>query len=234
MFSQTEEEDKESGPLAIYDHGGEDNPWPIMVGVVVGEVGKGILMTTKPHIDLQSKAGLSLHGRYGLGTIQASMVALACIRSMWEHWVQLILEGKSGTDKDLARKRAFSSHIILDVLTAGQKVGGCSSSPGICLSLLSMIFGVKFRQDTVVTGDLSASGLILDIGSPGDKADIVAKGGKERLVLPLGSKLKVEKEREGDSRLGDRVALLGVLTIWEALDETIQVNGSVSKLILNR
>ena len=222
--------DPESGPLAIYYTNG-GNRLPITVGVLADQAGKGFLMTVMPHIDLRNKPGLSLHGRSTQGTWYSSVVALGCIRGLWDHWVNAVYKDKSDSEKDDAKKRAFSSRIILDIQTAGDAVYGTSLAAGMVLSLVSMIFGVKFRQDTVITGELSPSGFIWNIGSPGDKADVVAKGGKERLVLPVQAKELVEKERgerkssaDGESRVGDNVVLIGIVDIWRALSETIDMD----------
>ena len=68
------------------------------------------------------------------------------------------------------------------------------------------------------------------IGLEDSKADITARAGKRRLVLPMvnkerstttrASRLKSSHPKEGDS-----IELVGVSTIWDAIRETLVIDG---------
>ena len=230
MCIQTKGTDLESGPLAIYGLDGDDSHLPVLVGICRDKEGEGCLHTVKPYLDSREKAGLTVHGRYCADTLAASVVALACIRGLWDDWVKILFKDRSSEDKDAAKQKAFESRIVLDVLTAGQSLGGGSCGAGMTLSMISMIFGAKFRQDAAITGGITASGFITAIAGGASKADIAAKGRKKRLILPIESKKEVESDRQNRAgavdggRIGDSVVLTGVATIWDVLREIIETD----------
>ena len=147
----------------------------------------------------------------------------------------MFCKDKSQAEIDAARVKAFDSHLALDVLTAGRSLCGTSAGVGMVLSLLSVVFMVKFRQDTVVSGEVVPSGDVYITGGEDDKADITARGGRKRFVIPIGSKERLEKEREKRAkskgilrtvRDGDMIELFGVRNIWEVIEHTVMVDSA--------
>jgi len=81
-----------------------------------------------------------------------------------------------------ARRKAFDSDLCLHILTADCTVDGPSGGVGISLSLVATIFGIGFKQDVVVTGELAPSGLIYPVWGQEEKAVVTFQNAKKTLA----------------------------------------------------
>ena len=219
-------------PLIIYGHDSRDSLLPIMVAVENGKPEGGMLLFTEPVASPSGKLGLPMHGYYDYATASAWLIAVGCMRASFDSWVELLYKNKGAAVVEEARAKLFDQQIICNVLTAGRGVGGRSCGAGMILSLACMVFQCRFRRDTVITGELTASGCVSSVGSAPEKVDLAAKHGKTRMILPASCKAAIVTDRAkrkkrkggGTTRSGDAVELIGVKDIWETLDEYLVID----------
>ena len=214
-------------PLVIYGQDNDKNCLPIQVAVDEESPQKSYLFCCLPHIGSQKGSGCTYNGRrwdpIGPNTW---FIVVGCFRALWQGWKEVFGKGWSDEEIEQARVKAFESNLVLDQLTAGRFYTGTSTGVAWVMSLLCLIFKAKFRQNRVVTGEVTPSGDVCDTGSEALEADTTFWGGKKCLVLPQVCKDRLLQEREkrkkeGVLREGDSLELVGYSTLWEAIKATL-------------
>ena len=152
---------------------------------------------------------------------QSALLALGFIQVHWDALVAFAKGYNRELEVDKARAKAFNSNISLSPLTGDLTIEGTSAGAGLAMTLLYHVFGIKFSQEVVMTGEITASGRVLAIGDVVAKAGLAEKGGKKTFLLPEASAEDLKawqgrNKRSGDQP-GDGVTATGCSTLWEVL-----------------
>lgn len=152
---------------------------------------------------------LRLQGLVGPTLATSLRVALASVRLNWERLVTVLMPTASHADKVKATCAIFETPLLLHNVAL---VDGASAGLAAFLTLVGFAMGLEFRDDTVVTGQITAGGRVLRVGGCVAEGRVALANGRKRFVLPSenAGELKTLEAKKG-------LEVHTVKDVWEAL-----------------
>lgn len=182
-------------------------PWAVAVAVVKNKGNN--LLKLLPSAAEGPPGRLRLQGLMGPTMVTSLRVALASVRLNWERLVAVLMPTASHEDKVKATCTIFETPLLLHSVVSTE---GGSAGLAAFLTLVGFAMGLEFRDDTVVTGQITAGGRVLGVGSCAAKGKAALDNGRKRFVLPSenAGELKTLEAKKG-------LEVHTVKDVWEAL-----------------
>ena len=80
------------------------------------------------------------------------------------------------------------------------------------------MFGVKFRHDTAITGEILPSGMVLMVGKMSEKCAVATDRNIHRLVLPRENHTAITLTPSANGKV---LELVPVDNVWDAFKEMV-------------
>jgi hypothetical protein len=140
-------------------------------------------------------------------------LALAAVRLHWERLLAMLLPAASPAAKADATHKLFERPVMMQWLLGGE---GTSAGVAAFLSFVGYVTGAGFRDDTVLTGQLTAGGRVMGVGGCVDKAKVALRNGRKRFVVPAenAGELQALQAKTG-------LEVVAVSSVWEALSAVL-------------
>ena len=103
---------------------------------------------------------------------------------------------------------------------------GPSAGVALCVSLVSSISGISVKKDIAMTGEITLTGKVLEIGGLKEKLLAALRGGIKTVLIPESNRKNLE---EMPKEVLDQLVIKPIKTVDEALKEALVLNAKTAK-----
>ena len=175
-------------------------PAGVSVGLVWTPVGGDIVFIEATH--MRGGKQFTMTGHLGEVMQESMQAALSWVRANGERY---------GIDPDFFRKQDIHIHVPSGAVPKD----GPSAGVAMITALVSMLSGRPVRPRVAMTGEISLSGVVLQVGGIKEKVLGAKRAGIREVILPAENEANVKEDLQ--SHLSDEMEIHYVHTVDEAL-----------------